>query len=297
MLSILIPVYNYDIVTLVKSLHVQLTKAKIEFEIICQDDLSDPYYIDLNIVVQELSNTKYKVSDTNKGIAINRQLLVNQAEYDWIILIDADTELKDVRFILNYISHIDTNNDFIFGGFDYKETPPNDNSILRWKYGKQYEALNAVQRNKNRYKITIAANLLARKEVYRSFNIDSIGDQYAMDYYFGALLKLNQAKVLHVDNQVYHLGIEKSSIYLRKKELAAETLLRLFKKGQIKEHSNDLLKAFILLKKTKLNYLFSLWFRLFEKPMKRNLIGKQPWIKLLQLYKITYMCHFDLKTS
>ena len=166
--------------------------------------------------------------------------------------------------------------------------------MLRWKYGKKYEAVCANNRNANPYKITIAANLLVKKEVYKSFNLDTIGKLYAMDYYFGALLKKSKTKVLHLDNQVYHLGIEKSSNYLRKKELATITLLKLHNEKKITKHSNDLLKLFVFCKKIGLNYLFSLWYKLFNSAMRKNLTGKNPIIKLLQVYKLSYMCYINL---
>ena len=294
MLSILIPTYNYNITVLVHNIHKQLIKAKIDFEIICLDDVSNEKISKINFVVNNLTFTSYQLSTTNNGIAITRQLLCEKANYNWVLLLDADTELKDEYFISNYLDIINTDYDFIFGGFAYKNIKPKKDYLLRWKYGKQYEALNALKRNTNPYKITIAANLLAKKEAYRSFNLDSIGKQYAMDYYFGALLKQNKSKVLHIDNQVYHLGIEKSSKYLRKKEQAVETLLKLYNSENIKEHANDLLAYFITIKKIKLNYFLATIFKLFRPILKVNLLRKYPIILLLQLYKISYMCHFDL---
>ena len=115
-----------------------------------------------------------------------------------------------------------------------------------------------------------------------------------MDYYFGAMLKENKVSVLHIDNQVYHLGIEKSEIYLRKKEKATETLLKLYHSNNIKEHSNDLLNTYIRLKQFKLNYIFATAFSLFKPLLKKNLMSNYPIIFLLQFYKISYMCHFEM---
>ncbi len=294
MLSVLIPVYNYNILTLVNDLHKQLLVTAIDFEIICLDDVSDKEIIRSNMKVSELSHTSYNLSQTNKGIAITRQLLCNAAKYEWILLIDADTELKEESFISNYLKVINKGHDFIFGGFAYKSIKPQKDSILRWKYGKRCESLSATKRNENPYKITIAANLLVKKEAYKSFNLDSIGKLYAMDYYFGAKLKENNSRVLHIDNQVYHLGIEKSSTYLRKKEQATETLLKLYNENSISKHSNSLLSLYEFSKRCGLNYLFSMLFNLFKSSLRRNLLGKHPSILLLQLYKIAYMCHFDL---
>jgi Glycosyl transferase family 2 len=297
MLSILIPTYNYDVTTLVYNLHKQLIKSKIVFEIICLDDVSNEEFIKSNIGINKLPFTTYQMSSKNNGIAITRQLLSKMAKYKWIMLLDADTELRDNNFISTYINAINLEYDVIFGGFAYKNKKPQKDYLLRWKYGKQCEALNADKRNANPYKVTIAANLLIKKETYTSFNLDSIGKQYAMDYYFGALLKESNIPILHIDNQVFHLGIEKSEIYLIKKEKATETLLKLYHSNNIKEHSNDLLNTYIRLKQYKLNYVFATAFKLFKPLLKKNLLSNYPIILLLQFYKISYMCHFELSNK
>ncbi len=294
MLSILIPTYNYNVLYLVKQLYKQVLKEGVEFEIIVLDDASDENIININLEVNRLPFTTYQLSSTNNGIAITRQTLCNRAKYDWILLIDADTELRDDNFITNYLNVINLGYDVIFGGFDYKNIKPQKDFLLRWKYGKQCESLNSDKRNTNPYKVTIAANLLVKKETYQSFNLDSIGKQYAMDYYFGAVLKENKVSVLHIDNQVYHLGIEKSVTYLRKKEKATETLLKLYHANNINEHENDLLSTYITLKQFKLNYAFATTFKLFKPLLKKNLLSNYPIIFLLQFYKISYMCHFEL---
>jgi len=297
MLSILIPTYNYDITHLVYELHKQATKAEIDFEIIALDDKSSNNIISINSSINKLKFTNYELSEKNNGIAVTRQLLVNNAKYSWVLLIDADVELRNNDFIYNYLKYINNHYDLFFGGFAYKNIKPHEDFLLRWKYGKQCEAISASKRNKRPYKVTIAANLLVKKSTYKSFNLNYIGKQYAMDYYFGAILKETKSKVLHIDNQVYHLGIEKSSIYLEKKEKAAETLLNLYRKGDIKVHENDLLALYINLKKIGLNYIFGNTFKIFKSILKFNLLGKHPKVKLLQFYKILYICYFDLKTS
>lgn len=297
MISILIPTYNYNIVSLVKNVHKQLEKAGVPFEILALDDMSNREFQEKNIQINTLKNTSYTIADSNGGIAITRQLLCERAKFEWIILLDADVELINENFISNYLKLINTDYDFIFGGFAYKDTKPSKSYVLRWKYGKQCEALSAEKRNKKPYKVTIAANLLARKLTYLKFNLNSMGKQYAMDYYFGALLKESNSKVLHLDNQVYHLGIEKSSNYLRKKEKAAETLINLYRANKINEHDNGLFSLYLKLKKNKLNYMFAKGYSVLKPILKKNLLSKNPSVKLLQLYKILYICYFDLKTK
>ncbi|RLD28873.1 MAG: glycosyltransferase family 2 protein [Bacteroidetes bacterium] len=297
MLSILIPTYNYKVASLVSSLHKLLVKADIIFEIICLDDGSDENINNVNLEVNKLPFTTYKLSSTNNGIAITRQLLCNLAKYEWILLIDADTEIRDDNFITNYLTQINSGYEVIFGGISYLNNAPNNYGLLRWKYGKQCEELKAEKRNKNPYKITSAANLFIKKIVYKQFSLDSIGNSYGMDIFFGSQLKQNNIPILHINNSVYHLGLESNVKYLQKTELAVKTLCNLNYEKKIEHHENDLLNTFILFKNFKLNYVFALVYKLFKNIIKKNLLSNYPIIILLQLYKISYMCYFDLSNK
>ena len=179
----------------------------------------------------------------------------------------------------------------MFGGFAYKTAKPDNNYLLRWTYGQKCEALTANERNANPYKVTIAANMLFRIKAFEALQLDSMGNLYAMDYYFGALLKEKGIQILHLDNQVYHLGIETSQKYLRKKERAAETLLKLYSEDKIHNHSNDLLRLFIQLKKLKLTSLMATIHQLLLPLIRKNLTGSNPNIIFLQIHKIGHMCY------
>jgi hypothetical protein len=297
MVSILIPVYNYDITSLVSELYNQVITAHIDFEIIALDDKSSDDILSINNSTNKLKFTNYNLSDKNNGIAITRQLLVNKAKYNWVLLIDADMRLKDSFYISNYINAIKHNYEVVFGGIIYENNPPDLKSLLRWKYGVIYESVSAEKRNKTPYKITSAANMLIKKDVYIKFALDSIGNSYGMDIFFGPQLKLNNIPVLHIDNSVYHLGLESSIKYKEKVEFGVRTLLNLYNKNDIKEHENDLLKAFIFSKKTGLNYIFFGLYKVFNVLIIKNLLSKNPKILLLQYYKILYMCYIDINKN
>ena len=293
MISVLIPVYNDNVVALIKSIHKQLTKASVNFEIKCLDDCSTSY-ISENSAVSHLDNTTFETSTTNKGRNATRQQLAETALYDWLLFLDADVLPKSGQFIQNYLAYATSNFDAIYGGFAYYEEPSKSYYTLRWKYGKIKEQISAVTRNKTPYKVIISANFMVKKEVFLKINSKINTKGYGYDNYFGAMLKSNRINVLHIDNEVYHLGIDDNSTYLRKKELAAETLVTLSNSGFISQHDNDLLKLFEQLKYFKLHYILNLIHHCFASRMKKNLTSNNPSILLLQLYRITYMCHFEL---
>lgn len=294
MLSILIPTHNYNITGLVGQLQKQLLKVEIIYEIIVYDNGSKKEIIEQNKQINELKNTLFLTSTNRDGIAVARKFLSEKAKYNWILLLDADTEIKHENYIENYYNQIKSDYEVIFGGFAYKNKKPLKNEILRWKYGKKHESLSANQRNQFRYKITIAANLLIKKQIYQSLNLHQIGTAYGMDLLLGPQLKKNKIPVLHIDNEVYHIGLETNTIYLNKVELAIKTLLSLHNQNSIDSNENDLLITFKRLKRIKLNYLLSLFYTILRFPLKLNLLGRNPSIRLLQLYKLLFISHFEL---
>jgi len=287
MLSILIPTYNYNVDELVKNIVLQLESSKVIFEIIVFEDGSNK---NLNTNLRQ-TNTSVLTSEINIGRVKARQFLAEKANYNWLLFLDADVLPKGPSFVSNYLKASETGYKAVFGGFAYRNEKPKSNYLLRWKYGKTKEQVPALLRNKKPYKVIISANYLIEKSTFNSINSKMTHKGYGYDNYFGALLKQQQVTVLHIDNEVFHLGIEKSEDYLNKKEQAAETLLNLIQENTITTHDNNLLKLFTILKRFHLIWFFSAFFKLFRKLMRKNLTGNTPSIHLLQFYKITYMCY------
>jgi hypothetical protein len=290
MVSVLIPVYNYNIVALVKELHTQLIASKITFEIIAMDDFSRNQFLVENSEIDALSFTRLEKSTQNQGRTEVRQLLSIKARYDWLLFLDADVMPKNSNYIQSYLNLIPKNYDAIYGGFSYKPEAPRADKILRWKYGRSKEQIDCRIRNKTPYKIVISANFMIKKSVFELLNSNFSDNCYGYDNYFGALLKQRETTIFHINNEVYHLGIEPNDQFLKKTEEATDTLLKLYQNNKIKEHENSLLTVFISLEKYYFYYLLSYLYELFHTPMQKNLLSRKPSILVLQLYKISYMC-------
>ena len=293
MISVLIPVYNYNILNLVKDIHDQLMESGINFEILCLEDGSNRQNTEQNKEITSFKNTSQLILETNIGRSSARQLLCTKAKYNWLLFLDADVKAKTSEYISTYLKFINLKYEAVFGGFAYLPEKPKDNHVLRWAYGKSKEETPASIRNKNPYKVIISANFLIKKPVFHSINSQIKGNSYGFDNFFGSLLKSNNIKLFHIDNEVYHLGLETSTCYLSKIETAVETLLNLYQSGKIENHSNELLLVFLKLKKYRLNYLAILVYKLINPILKKQLLSSKPSIKLLQLYKICYMCNLE----
>ena len=296
MISVLIPIYNYNIVPLVNELHKQLTSASIAFEIICLDDGSEQRFIDQNLAINTLGHTHLIISETNKGRIKSRHQLSENATYDWLLFLDADI-MPQGNFIDLYLTAITEQVKAYFGGVCYKREVPDREHMLRWKYGIKHEEVTAAHRNKNPYKHIVSANMLINRNVFRTINSEIKQNSYGLDNLFGLKLKEHSISIEHINNDVFHLGIEKSDVYLKKKEEAAETLLHLIDEGEITKHDNALISLFLFLKRFKLNYLFSSFYKHFKSKMRPNLLSENPSIKLLQLYRISYLCYKDLNPN
>ncbi|MGB3605775.1 glycosyltransferase family 2 protein [Psychroserpens sp.] len=296
MISVLIPVYNYDIAELVKTVHRQLVLCAIPFEMICLDDASEVRFQNQKTDIETYAFTTYYISEDNQGRIATRQQLATSATYDNLLFLDADVLPKSDAFIKNYVAYLTSNTGAIYGGFAYQDERPEKAFMLRYIYGKNNEEIPAFKRNKHPYKIVISGNFLIKKDIFTAINSKIKYEGYGFDNYFGALLKTEQIKVLHIDNEVYHLGIEPSETYLSKKEKAALTLVQLYNDDPLLEHDNHLLKLFTTFKRYKLNYLASFFFKVSQTALRKNLLGSRPNINYLQLYRIGYMCSKDLQS-
>ncbi len=297
MLSVLIPVYNYNIVALVDELHEQLLDSDITFEIKCLDDDSSLEFIENNKSINKLSNVSYSISQQNNGREITRQLLAESAKYEYLLFLDADTMPCENSFIKNYLGQLNTDVKALFGGISYNAKRPNVEFLLRWTYGISKESIPASQRNKAPYRTITSPNFLIDKNTFIHFNSKIKRKDYGFDVYFASLLQTDKIAILHIDNAVEHLGIEKSEIYLTKSEFALRTYHFLLNEDKILGNDNGLLGLFIKLKRLKLNYVFSLIFKHFKNQFKTNLLGADPSITLFQFYRLSYLCNYDLEKS
>lgn len=294
MLSILIPTYNYNVSKLVEEIHKQVSQIGIEFEILCNDDGSTKYSKENKACLSKLSFSEYFKSEKNLGRTASRQFLSNTAKYDWLLFLDADVIPKNKTFIEDYFSQLNSGHDAIFGGFAYDTSMKIDKGVLRWKYGKTYEEVDAKKRNLKPYELIISANFLIKKNIFSKINFRLDRNSYGLDNYFSALLKNEKVKVQHINNEVFHYGLESNAKYVKKAEQAIETLLWMRDEKKITTHNNKLLKTHSLLKKLRFVYINSLLYKALSKYILNNLLSNNPNVRLLQVYKLLYISHKEL---
>ncbi len=290
MLSILIPTYNYNAFNLAEAIEKQALALNLVFEIICRDDGSFSEENTHNQNIKSLTHSNFIEGKLNLGSIGNRLALADEAQYNWLLFIDADTLPKSDSFLKDYLNVIDTIHEGYFGGFAYNEAHKSATHSLRYHFGKKREEIEADQRNKKPYKVTISSNFLIQKDVFKRLLKPIDSKTYGLDYLFSILLKEQNIKILHLDNEVFHLGIDSNEDYLIKVRNAVETLHQIHRNKKIRTHDISLLRAYTFLKNLGLKTLFKRIFNSYKVKIERNLLGKSPNLFLLDIYKLGYMC-------
>ena len=295
MLSILIPTYNYNVEALVAELHAQTTACNIEFEIICYDDGSKNLeLIAANESINSLKNTNYKVLGSNIGRSSIRNLLAKDAKYDLLLFLDADVIPVKKDFISKYLNSVTDSTNIIYGGIQYQEESPEKAHLLRWVYGRKREALPVTKRNENVYLSFLTLNFIIRKTIFDSvsFNED-IPNLRNEDTLFSFNLKQAKIALAHIENPVYHLGLEDSNIFLKKSIESQDAMNQFLDEGLIDIKYTLITKTIYRLKKIKLDRLFSMTYPFTEKLFVTNLLSSKPSLFIFDLYKLSYLCYIS----
>jgi len=293
MLSILIPVYNYNVLALVKILHKQCLESKITFEIICFDDASHEFLIE-NQTINQFENISYVILEKNIGRSAIRNLLAQKAAYENLLFLDADIIPVSDDFISNYLSHINNESKIVYGGIVYESSKPSKEKLLRWVYGKKREALSVSERNQNPYPAFLTLNFLIKKSVFTKVNFnENVPNLRHEDTLFSFELMQNKIKIIHIENPVYHLGIENSKVFLRKSEEAVLGLKNLVDSKLISFEYIKLSHYFQIIKKYHLQSIIAFGFKIIKPLFLKQLLSKKPSLFIFDIYRLGYYCILD----
>jgi hypothetical protein len=161
---------------------------------------------------------------------------------------------------------------------------------LRYTFGKQREEVDARIRNKNPYKVIISANFLIKRALFLKINNQETINIYGLDYLFSSQLKEHNVSIKHINNEVFHLGLDGNDKFLKKTRNAVEALHYIYTSGQINTHNISLLRAYLIIKTIGLKSPMSWLFKKFELRIKANLTGINPDLFLFDLYRLGYLC-------
>ncbi|MFT6850824.1 MAG: glycosyltransferase involved in cell wall biosynthesis [Sphingobacteriales bacterium] len=294
MLSILIPVFNYNVLPLVESLIEQGLRASVEFEIIVHDDASAEAQKAINKPLNRLEKVSYKEHPENLGRAKIRNRLAEDAKFPYILFLDCDSSLPGTEFLQRYLNIL--NHGIVAcGGTGYRSAPPMiKDHFLRWHYGTHREMKSSKERNDRPNFAITTNNLLIDKELFLTVKFDESLTRYGHeDTLFGLAIKEKGHVITHIDNPLIHEGLESAEVFLEKTEQGVMNLKMLIHKqpqymGLFEEVK--LVKWYSWIKKIGLQPVFALKFRIIKPILRWNLTGKNPSLKLFDLYKLGLLC-------
>lgn len=281
LLSILIPIYNYNGIKLATDLHEQGMGLNVPFEIIVADDHS-PSPVLANQGINDLPNGRYEYLPKNLGRSGSRNWLAQKAKYSYLLFIDGDMEVRHEDFLKNYVDGLSAKK-VICGGHFYDELEPAPEYLLHWQYGRNREVRPAKERNKAPFEGFVPSNFVISKAVFESIRFDEgiVGYGHE-DTLFGEMLqKLDMdgpIEMVHIDNGLVHLGLSTNEEFMDKTDASVSNLVMLsqkygFQATKLQQTANQL-------------RLFKWLFRLIPSGYLRKRIMATQNLRLLDLYKL-----------
>ena len=294
MLSICIPVYNFNVTELVKSLHDEAETLAIAYEIIIADDASNEDFRKENSLLSKLSNVRYMYSETNRGRTGNRNFLFQKAQYPYILFMDCDSKTSNRDYIKAFLPYC-VPGCICSGGRIYSRAKPKDNKhVLHWKVGRSRESKSAGVRSKKPNNSFMSFNFLIDRNIFKVVKFDERLQGYCNeDTLFGIELKKRGITIQHIDNPLYHIGLEGAEPFLSKIEQGLENyhkINRLYDNDPVFIESCKILRVEQRIKKWRLVPCVKTLFNVTKKWMYNNLTGKNPYLWVYDLYRLGYLC-------
>ncbi|MDI1255172.1 MAG: glycosyltransferase [Flavobacterium sp.] len=290
MLSILIPIYNYNVLPLVTELYKQCAENNIAFEILCQDDASESIHNLENEKVNALPYCSFVSLQKNIAHRENRNSLAEQAKYAYLLFIDGDSIIIKSDYIKNYIANLHRF-EIVYGGRLHPEKCPSKVQQLRWKYGRFIEDKRTSERKKAPYQSLLFNNTVILKDCFDKVKFDRKMKKYGHDdTQLSYQLSLLHTTIIHIENPVEHGDIDTNAIYVAKTKSSLENLKALYDEHKIEPSFVKLLKLYDFLKKTGLIIGVRFFYSIFNKPIYRNLVSGNASMFLFNLYRIGYLC-------
>jgi glycosyltransferase involved in cell wall biosynthesis len=284
-LSILIPIYNYEVTALVQKLLDQCQQATITFEIICLDDASDSCFKKANQKLKFLKKVIYEELPGNINRAAIRNKLASSARFSYLLFLDNDSEIISDRFISDYLQAANPFTVFI-GGTVYQPPPPKIKYRLHWRYGSQREQRPAHVRQQQPYNQLQVNNLFVSRALYLANPMPEIIQTYGHeDTLWGQQLEKAKIMVQHVDNPVLHAGLEPVTTFLLKTEQAVNNLANLTRTDD-NNLNTSLIRAYRFLEKLRAKHLFYLFFKTTRFLLLLQLQSARPSLLLFDIYKL-----------
>jgi glycosyltransferase involved in cell wall biosynthesis len=285
MLSILIPIYNFDVRALVQALQGQCLALEVPFEILGFDDGSDEKCKALHRPMEAWEGVAYREMPENLGRARIRNRLAAAAQYPYLLFMDGDSKVIRPDYIKKYVAHLAPDT-LLYGGRSYAIDPPTDpDYFFHWWYGQQREVQPVAVRQAKPYHAFMTNNFLIPKAIFEPIRFDAQLLQYGHeDTLFGLELRRRNIRILHLDNPLEHIGLEPKALFIRKNQKAIENLYLL--SGLHPDLKTRLLAVFRQLRQWRLAGVARLLLHGLRPALLQRMDRPCPDLRAFDLYKL-----------
>ncbi|WOI22865.1 glycosyltransferase family 2 protein [Nonlabens ulvanivorans] len=281
MISICIPVYNYDCNPLLEQLIEQTAQLFLPYEIIVFNDASKKEFVPHESTLVSIIN-----STENLGRNKAREELALAAKFDNLIFLDADVYLPDNKFLERYESCISNSYDIIYGGVAYSKNVPEQAYLLRWTYGSKRESRPVEKRKKDVYQNLISMGFMIKKDAFLKISTAISGNYYGHDIVFSYRINFLNYQITHIENPIIHKGLEPTLVYLYKSIEAINTTFHSERVGLIPDDFRPVQRAYLKIKKTGAIKLFIKVMDKTKAVLDKNLRSRKPKLICLDLLKL-----------
>ena len=291
MISVLIPTFNTDVSPLVDFLLRHHDFSSFKMEIIIWDDASNI----ASLGQWDYENISFFTSPLNMGRSKTRELLAEKAKYSYLLFLDADVLPVSTLFLAQYLQHA-SEDSVLVGGIRYESNKPESKRYFRWFYGKAREEISVENRLKNPYNHFMTGNFLVPKSIFLQFPLHDVITGYGHeDTLLGYKFQQAGIPIRHIDNPVFHLGLEENEIFFAKSKEAVFSLLRLKQLGYTVP--SKLISGYNLLEKLNLVTSCAVFYPVFERRFIKNYIfsGNIFSLFFFDLSRLLYFCTLSLK--
>lgn len=292
MLSILVPIYNFNVKELIPGLVSQCDLLQIKYEIICIDDCSESQFETSNRKhLTHIKNVYYNALSSNIGRAKIRNSLALKANYDYLLFLDCDSKIVNKDFIGNYLQCIKDDLKTVYGGRIYLKEDNTPSHALHYKFGKEREEISVQKRKQKPYRFFLSNNFLIQKEIYLSIKSDEKIKGYGYeDAAFAQQLKKRNIPIDHINNPIAHVGLEINEIFIEKTKNAIKNLALLVKTKKVDREEIKVFRYYKKLKRLRIHRLYYFLFHKWEPFFIQNLTSSKPKLIYFDFFKLYLLC-------
>ena len=288
MLTVCIPIYNYDSIRLISDLTKQANTLDCPIEILVINDGSSQRFDALYHNLPS-ARVRYISLPENIGRTRVRNLFITYSQYDYLLFLDCDDKLISDHYLKQCFLQMSLGCEVVCGGIKYQKIFPGLNWSLHWNYETKKEKELIKRRMKSPYEAFISNNFLIRKDILSKIKFNEALRQYGHeDTLFGYELQKAGIGIKYINNPVLHEHLNDNITFLKKTEMATKNLVAILNSNQDKEFINSIYLLKIYFRLRSIGIIFLL--RPFESRIARfcykKLLAGSAKLAYLNLYKL-----------